>query len=127
AVVGCGTSWFMAQAYAALREVSGQGETDAFTASEFPAGRAYDRIVTISRSGTTSEIVQLLQATTAPSVLLTAVAGGPAAQHADHEIVLAAADETSVVQTRFATTTLALLRASLGEDLTSVVADARAA
>src|SRR5699024_5692256 len=41
--------------------------------------------------------------------------------------VLADADETSVVQTRFATTTLALLRASLGADLTAAVADARAA
>ena len=40
AVVGCGTSYFMAQAYAALRESAGQGETDAFAASEFPAGRA---------------------------------------------------------------------------------------
>ncbi|MGO4424972.1 sugar isomerase, partial [Streptomyces sp. MCAF7] len=30
AVVGCGTSWFMAQAYAALRESGGHGETDAF-------------------------------------------------------------------------------------------------
>lgn len=127
AVVGCGTSWFMAQAYAALRESFGQGETDAFTASEFPAGRGYDRIVTISRSGTTSEIVQLLQATSAPSVLVTAVGGGPAAAHADHEIVLAEADETSVVQTRFATTTLMLLRTSLGVDLDGVVADATAA
>src|SRR5262245_63897246 len=34
AVAGCGTSWFMAQAYAAAREAAGQGETDAFTASE---------------------------------------------------------------------------------------------
>ena len=34
-------------------------------------------------------------------------------------------DEQSVVQTRFATTTLALLRASLGEDLTAAIADAR--
>lgn len=127
AVVGCGTSWFMAQAYAALRENLGQGETDAFTASEFPAGRRYDRIVTISRSGTTTEIVQLLQATTTPSVLITAVAGGPAAAHAEAEIVLSDADETSVVQTRFATTTLALLRASLGTDLAEVVADATAA
>lgn len=25
AVVGCGTSWFMAQSYAALREAAGQG------------------------------------------------------------------------------------------------------
>ena len=40
AVVGCGTSYFMAQAVAALREGAGQGETDAFAASEFPHGRA---------------------------------------------------------------------------------------
>ncbi|MFE5716481.1 sugar isomerase, partial [Streptomyces sp. NPDC056501] len=39
AVVGCGTSWFMAHAYAQLRESGGHGETDAFAASEFP----YDR------------------------------------------------------------------------------------
>ena len=39
AVVGCGTSWFIAQSYAALRETSGHGETDAFAASEMPVGR----------------------------------------------------------------------------------------
>ncbi|MYV71530.1 sugar isomerase, partial [Streptomyces sp. SID2131] len=33
AVVGCGTSWFMALAYAELRESGGHGETDAFAAS----------------------------------------------------------------------------------------------
>ena len=37
------------------------------------------------------------------------------------------ADETSVVQTRFATTALALLRAHLGEDLTDAIADAERA
>ena len=31
-----------AQAYAAMREEAGQGLTDAFAASEFPAGRRYD-------------------------------------------------------------------------------------
>ena len=36
-----------------------------------------------------------------------------------------AVDEQSVVQTRFATTTLALLRASLGQSLQGAVADAR--
>jgi len=29
AVAGCGTSWFIAQSYAALREAAGHGETDA--------------------------------------------------------------------------------------------------
>ncbi|TDE92557.1 sugar isomerase [Occultella glacieicola] len=129
AVIGCGTSWFVAQSYAVLRERAGQGVTDAFTATEFPAGRAYDRIVTISRSGTTTEIVDVLAASSSPSVLLTAVAGGPAAAVADHEIVLGFADEESVVQTRFATTALLLLRASaLGADtLETVPADAEAA
>ena len=36
AVIGCGTSWFMATAYAGLREAAGQGWTDAFqTGDEF--------------------------------------------------------------------------------------------
>ena len=60
AIVGCGTSYFMAQAAAALREGAGQGETDAFAASEFPHGRAYDRVVALTRSGTTTEVLGLL-------------------------------------------------------------------
>ena len=56
AVVGCGTSYFMAQAYARLREDAGHGETDAFAASEMPAGRAYDRVVALTRSGTTTGV-----------------------------------------------------------------------
>lgn len=127
AVLGCGTSWFMAQSYAVLREAAGRGETDAFAASEFPTARTYDRIVAISRSGTTSEIVQILKSVSTPSVLITAVAGGPAAAHADAETVLSEADEKSVVQTRFATTALLLLRASLGEDPGPAIADAEAA
>src|ERR1043165_5516893 len=62
AVVGCGTSWFMGKAYASLRERAGHGETDAFQASEFPHGRHYDRVVAITRSGTTTEIIELLDA-----------------------------------------------------------------
>lgn len=127
AVVGCGTSWFMAQSYAYLREELGLGETDAFTATEFRADRKYDRIVTISRSGTTTEIVDLLSQTDVPSTLLTAVGGGPAAQHADNEIVLDFADETSVVQTRFASTVLLVLRTSLGVDPEAAIAGARTA
>jgi fructoselysine-6-P-deglycase FrlB-like protein len=46
---------------------------------------------------------------------------------ADHVLPLGFADERSVVQTRFATTTLALLRAHLGEDLTVAIADAETA
>jgi fructoselysine-6-P-deglycase FrlB-like protein len=118
AVAGCGTSWFMAQSYAAAREASGHGETDAFAASEMPIGRRYDRVLVLSRSGTTTEIVQLLSRLggTVPTVAITAVAGTPVAQAADAVIELSFADEESVVQTRFATTELALLRAHLGYD-----------
>jgi fructoselysine-6-P-deglycase FrlB-like protein len=118
AVAGCGTSWFMAQSYAAAREASGHGETDAFAASEMPLGRAYDRVLVLSRSGTTTEIVQLLDRLrgSGPTVAITAVPGTPVTQAADAVIDLSFADEESVVQTRFATTELVLLRAHLGRD-----------
>lgn len=127
AVVGCGTSWFMAQAYAGLREASGAGETDAFTASELPAGREYDRILALSRSGTTTEVLDVLAAATAPTTVITGVADSPAPALAGTAVVLDFADEQSVVQTRFATTTLVLLRAHLGEDLSQAIADAQRA
>jgi len=40
AAVGCGTSLYMARAYAALREAAGQGETDAFPAADVGLLRA---------------------------------------------------------------------------------------
>jgi fructoselysine-6-P-deglycase FrlB-like protein len=129
AVVGCGTSWFMAKAYAALRERAGQGETDAFQASEFPRRRRYDRVVAITRSGTTTEVLDLLNdlAGGTPTTVLTADGAQPAARIADQTVLLDFADEQSVVQTRFATSTLALLRAHLGEDIEAVATDAEVA
>jgi fructoselysine-6-P-deglycase FrlB-like protein len=124
AVLGSGTSWFMAIAYAALRESAGHGETDAFAASEFRAARHYDRIVVISRSGTTTEIIRAMRYATAPVTALTAVPGSPVAQAATHPVVLDFADERSVVQTLFATTALMLLRGSLGKPLDRVVGQA---
>ncbi|MFF5572101.1 SIS domain-containing protein [Streptomyces luteogriseus] len=129
AIVGCGTSYFMAQAAAALREGAGQGETDAFAASEFPHGRRYDRVVALTRSGTTTEVLDLLghlkggTATTA----ITADPDTPVRTAADTLAVLDFADERSVVQTRFATTALTLLRAHLGLHPDRAVADARTA
>jgi fructoselysine-6-P-deglycase FrlB-like protein len=129
AVVGCGTSYYMAQAYAALREASGHGETDAFAASEARLDRAYDVVLAITRSGTTTEVLEVLRAQKdhrARTVAVVATEGTPATDVADGAIVLPEFDERSVVQTRFATTALALLRASLGENLSGAVADARA-
>ncbi|MDX3835306.1 SIS domain-containing protein [Streptomyces europaeiscabiei] len=129
AVVGCGTSWFMAHAYAVLRESAGHGETDAFPASEMPAGRAYDRVVALTRSGTTSEVLELLgrMRGRTPTVAVTADPATPVMDVADAAVVLDFADETSVVQTRFATTELVLLRALLGEDLGHLAAQAASA
>ncbi|NJP41999.1 SIS domain-containing protein [Actinacidiphila epipremni] len=130
AVIGCGTSWFMAQSYAVLREQAGHGLTDAFAASAFPYGRGYDRVLAITRSGTTTEVLQAgrrLRADGVPVVAVTADPRTPVTEAADDLVVLDFADERSVVQTRFATTALALLRAHLGDDLTGAIADARAA
>ncbi|MER6848379.1 SIS domain-containing protein [Streptomyces flaveolus] len=129
AIVGCGTSYFMAQSAAALREEAGLGETDAFAASEFPRGRAYDRVVALTRSGTTTEVLDLLGALQGRTrtVALTADPDTPVMAAADDVVVLAYADERSVVQTRFATTALTLLRAHLGLHTEAAVADARTA
>lgn len=126
AVVGCGTSLFMAQAFARLREDAGHGVTDAFPASEFPLRRRYDRVVAITRSGTTTEVVRLLARLGDPAAAAVITVGSdvPAAAHAV-PVVLDFADERSVVQTRFATSALALWRAYLGEPLQAALADAR--
>lgn len=128
AVVGCGTSWFMAQSYAALRESAGHGETDAFTASEFPFGRGYDAIVALTRSGTTTEVLELTERVKGKTPVIAVVGdtSSPLVDMADSVIGLPFADEQSVVQTRFATTALALFRASVGESLDAAISDAQA-
>ncbi|MEU2672359.1 sugar isomerase [Streptomyces sp. NPDC007164] len=129
AVVGCGTSFYMAQAYAALREGSGQGESDAFAASEFPFGRGYDRVVALTRSGTTTEVLELLERLrgVTRTVAITADPNTPVMTTADDVVVLEFADEQSVVQTRFATTAFTLLRAHLGLHTEEAVRDAETA
>jgi CRISPR-associated protein Cas5a/b/c len=93
-VVGCGTSLFVAQSWAALRERAG-----------------YDVLVAISRSGSTSEVVHALGRDIAQrTVAITADRDAAVARAADDAVDLEFADERSVVQTRFATSALALLR-----------------
>jgi fructoselysine-6-P-deglycase FrlB-like protein len=129
AVVGCGTSWFMAQSYAVLRESTGHGMTDAFAASEAFVDRGYDAIVAITRSGTTTEVLELLEGVRGRirTVGLVGDASSPLVDLVDDVVKFSFADEESVVQTRFATTALAFLRVSLGEDITSAIAAGREA
>ena len=118
AAIGCGTSLYIAQAYAAVREAGGHGETDAFPASEIPAGRAYDAVLAISRSGTTTEVLDAVAdaGRRTRTVAVSAVTVSPLAQAVSRAVLLPFADERSVVQTRFATAALVVLRAHLGTD-----------
>jgi fructoselysine-6-P-deglycase FrlB-like protein len=129
AVVGCGTSYNVAKSYAALREASGGGLSDAMAASEVRWGRHYDRFVFVSRSGTTSEVIDAARRVPhgVQRVALVADGRSPLAQSVATSVVLDFAHERSVVQTRFATSVLALLRAHLGEDMRPLVAAGRAA
>jgi fructoselysine-6-P-deglycase FrlB-like protein len=119
AAIGCGSSLNVARCYAALREAAGQGETDAFPASEVAVTRQYDRLVYISRTGTTTEVLQALRR--APrevsTVAVTADPHAPLARAADRAVLLDFAAECSVVSSRFITSSIVLLRAHLGEDV----------
>ncbi|HEY6279316.1 MAG TPA: SIS domain-containing protein [Streptosporangiaceae bacterium] len=129
AAIGCGTSHHIARAYAALREERNLGTTDAAIASELSPYRSYGRVVAISRSGTTTEVLRTLEGLKGRivTVAVTAVPDSPVAAAADETIVLDFANEQSVVQTRFATTALALLRAHIGDSLEAAIADGEAA
>jgi glucosamine--fructose-6-phosphate aminotransferase (isomerizing) len=126
-VIGCGTSAFVAQSMAWLREEHGVGPTDWAYASELPIGRAYDHVIAVTRSGTTTEVGQALSRPELAAAERTVVTAAPAelADGTYEEIVdLSFADELSVVQTRFPTTLLALWRTALGEDTSAAALDA---
>ena len=101
------------------------------TPSRRPSSRARADTTASSRSarsGTTTEVIQLLERL--DGVPRTAHHGRtrdrPRRRVADASIVLGFADERSVVQTRFATSVLALVRAHLGEDLAPAISTASA-
>ena len=127
--IGCGSSWHAAKALAALRELGGGGETDAFAASEARLARGYDRVVAISRSGATTEILRALELVRpgTPTVALVGDPTSPVAARCDVVVDLSFADDRSVVQTRFVTTVVCLARAVLGLAPAGLLDDAEAA
>lgn len=127
AIIGCGTSLHIAVAVAAAREAAGQGETDAFPASEMPV-RPYDLVIALSRSGTTTEILRVLDRLpdSVPTLGITADASAPLAEAVDELVVLDYADERAVVQTRFASSALTLFRAHIGHEMSPVIEEAAA-
>ena len=128
-ILGCGTSAFVAESVAALRESAGLGMTVGTYASEWRPGREYDRVVVISRSGTTTEVLDALRRVPAgvTKAAIVGVPGSPVAAAADEVLVLDYADEKSVVQTRFPTTVVAVARAAFGEDVSHLVEEGRTA
>jgi glutamine---fructose-6-phosphate transaminase (isomerizing) len=124
AILGCGTSAFVADSLAQLREGAGYGLTDAAYASEWVPRRTYDRVVVLSRSGTTTEVLQALERVPAGTrtTAIVGAAGTPVTEAVDDVLLLSHADELSVVQTRFPTTVLVLARAAMGEDVAPLIA-----
>lgn len=123
-VIGCGTSLHVGQSYAAFREGTGHGLTDAFAASLMPA-RDWDFLVALSRSGATTEVLEALRASKAgKTIALTASERSPISSEVDLTLAVPFADERSVVQTRFATTALLTLLVSAGHEVERSVADA---
>ncbi len=126
AILGCGSSLYVGHAVAAKREAAGLGETDAWPAGDTVPDRPYDRFVAITRSGTTTEILEALDRLSgrAPVTVITADPASPVADRGE-VISLEHADEQSVVQSRTMTSAVAMFRWHLGEDLTAAVEDAR--
>ncbi|MHB8221030.1 MAG: SIS domain-containing protein [Acidimicrobiales bacterium] len=125
AVVGCGSSWFVAQVAAAVREGAGHGVTDAFTPTVMPEHRDYDAVVAVSRSGTTSEVLWLLDRL--PDGVrrhaVTLDRSSPLTEMVPDAVVLDFVVEAAVVQTASATTEVALFRSLAGHAI-GPVADA---
>lgn len=119
AAVGCGSSHHLAKVYARLREDAGRGETDHVVSSELGVSRRYDHVVLFSRTGTTSETLAALRSLPpgTPSTAVTAVPSSPLACEAGAAVLVEFADEQAVIQTRYVTSTLVLLRSVLGEDV----------
>jgi len=119
AVIGCGSSLNVSRAYARLREDAGQGVTDAFPASEVTRARAYDHMVFISRTGTTSEVLAALREVPVgvSTTSITADPDAPLAQQTGAVVLLDFADERAVVSSQFISSAIVTVRAHLGEDL----------
>ena len=126
AAVGCGSSLNVARCYAALREAAGHGKTDAFPASEVPATRRYDCVLYISRTGTTTEVLDSLRQVPAgtSTLAVTTDPDAPLAREAGRVVLLDFAGERSVVSSRFITSSIVLLRAHLGADVSGLPAAA---
>ena len=126
-VLGCGTSFFMGDAWAQMRTAAGLGRTRAAIPSELTWIEDDEIVVAVSRSGTTVDVVDALR-TLGEHHRVVGVIGTPETpiERLCHErILLDFADERSVVQTRFATTGFLALRHAIRHSPSNLLEDAR--
>ncbi|MFN8193745.1 MAG: sugar isomerase [Nocardioidaceae bacterium] len=128
-VLGCGTSYYVGEAYARRRRAAGLGPTRAEIPSQLDVVGPDDVVLLLSRSGTTGDLILAAEQLGGDHRVLAVIGepGTPLHDLVPDAVLLDWADERSVMQTRFATTGLALLRHSLGEDLDPLVRDGEAA
>lgn len=128
-VLGCGTSYYIGDAYSSLRNEHHHGRTRAAVPAEIPYVDDAETILVLSRSGTTTDLIKAAN-TLRSSHRVVGLVGTPDTPLVDvcHDVIdLSYANELAVVQTRFATTAFTLLRATvtpLGEALISQAEEA---
>lgn len=113
--LGCGTSYYIGVAYAALRRQAGAALTVPAIPSELPDLPRDATVIALSRSGTTGDVIDMAR-NLKDRHKIVAVMGDldtPLAEVANEVVDLSFADETSIVQTRFASTAFTVLRASV--------------
>ncbi|MHB1928082.1 MAG: SIS domain-containing protein [Acidimicrobiales bacterium] len=128
-LLGCGTSYYMGEAWASLRNAAGLGRTRAAVPSELSWVEPEEVVVVISRSGTTVDVERVAGGLRDRHriVGIVGTAGTPIEALCHDRVLLDFADEQSVVQTRFATTTLVTLRRAIGDRTDHLVAEAEEA
>lgn len=124
--LGCGTSFYIGESYARLRNELGLGQTRAAIPSELSYVDDDEVIIVLSRSGTTGDVITLAHQlkSTHRVIGLIATPNSPLIDECTDVIMLDYADEKSVVQTRHASTAFMLLRASLVPGLDYLIAEA---
>src|SRR5579859_59050 len=129
AVIGCGTSYYIGDAYSRFREAQGRGLTRALIASEVDRLYEGETILLISRSGTTRDLIRVADRFTGTRKItgIIGAPGTPLVAACNQVILLDYADEISTIQTRYATSVLTLLRRSTGEDVSFLPGQARQA
>ncbi|MEP7019559.1 MAG: SIS domain-containing protein [Pseudonocardiales bacterium] len=128
-VLGCGTSLHIGEAYASLRNSQLGGRTRVAIPTEIPYLDDAETIVVLSRSGTTSDLINAAERLRSEHRVIGLVGTPETAliDVCDDVIDLSYANETAIVQTRFATTAFTLLRCSVSAIDDAIVEQAEAA